>query len=291
MQNESLPLPVVSVMHASVRIGNWSAVKPTVQFEVTTLKKMNKSIAEWAYKVVKNTSGEQMWSANILNYFYLDNDNITLQNAKQRWPLKAEAAGSPNYGITVIASVNATNFIEYPDMDNNYDYIEISISNFETDAPSDSNIKFQLLPCEKIDIVVALEHYTSINRPENPCRDDYPDGLLKALLKLPMHPTDLNNPIFAPDLPYSEYTCNAMCHTNYWLPKCNCYVYDEIWLYAGKPGQTMVCPRRAENCTSSEETIHKTPISEIYQCKCYPKCSGYRFRLAAHDKMNFGIGM
>jgi hypothetical protein len=130
-----------------------------------------------------------------------------------------------------------------------------------------------------------------INRPEKPCRDDYPDELMKALFKLPMQPENLYNAIFAPKLPYSKYTCDAMCHVNYWLPKCGCYVFDEIWLHAGKPNQTIVCPRHGENCTSGEQTIRATPISEIEKCECFPKCSGYRFRLAAHDKINYGVGM
>jgi len=56
------------------------------------------------------------------------------------------------------------------------------------------------------------------------------------------------------------------------------------------PNHTLVCPEQGENCTSSEETTQKTPITEIEQCECFPKCSGYRFRLAAHEKLSFELG-
>ncbi len=35
---------------------------------------------------------------------------------------------------------------------------------------------------------MALEHYTMINRPESPCRENYSDYLLKGLVKLPISP-------------------------------------------------------------------------------------------------------
>lgn len=290
MQNESLLLPVVSLMYRSVRSDNRSMNEPGVQLKVTKMKIENEQIPDWAYKFFVSSSNEQIMSVNVLNYSNLKKYNLTLENAKQKWPLKAKAAGSPHSGITIYAYFNAKNFIEYPDADMNHDYIELAVSSFETDAPLDSMIKFQLLPCERIDVVVAFEHYTTINRLENPCRDEYPDELLKALLKLPMHPTNLYNSIFAPELPYNDYMCNLMCHTNYWLPKCNCYVYYEIWFYAGRPNNTIVCPKCGLNCTSSKQTIQETPTLEIDKCKCYPKCRGYRFRLIVQEKQKYGVG-
>lgn len=294
-QNESLPLPVISLIHTSNRHENHSAVIPPVQLTLTSFSMNNTNIPAWAtssFVFFRNSIHQKMWLANVFNYSHLNSANLTLQDAKQKWPLKAEVAGSSESGkIALHAEFNATNFIEYPDANGNYDYIEVAVSNFEIDAPADETIKFQLLPCESIEIVVALEHFTMINRTEKPCRNDYPENLWKEFLKFQIDPQYLYNPIFAPDLPYSEYTCNAMCHVKYWLQKCGCYVFDEIWFYAGKPSNTIVCQSNGEKCTNREETIQKTPMTEIKKCECFPKCSGYRFRLGPYFKMHYGVGM
>ena len=117
------------------------------------------------------------------------------------------------------------------------------ISSFETDSPDSSAIgipNFQLMPCEEIRISLALEHYTLLNRSTSLCRDDYPEQI-KSMFNATMTPDLFYNPAYAPNLPYDPWICKTMCISNYWLPKCGCYIYPEAWLYAGKSADITPC--------------------------------------------------
>jgi hypothetical protein len=109
-QNESLPLPVVSLMHTSLRNQNSSAVKPSERSKLS-LSKNREKIPDWAYIIPRNLRGDTFIAANVVNYANLDKNNLTLHDAKQKWPLTTNWAGS-NGGIILFTRFNATNFID-----------------------------------------------------------------------------------------------------------------------------------------------------------------------------------
>lgn len=69
-RNVSLPLPVVSILHKIVRSENRTSVKPAIWVQFKT-HFQNNEIPLWATKLVKNSSTEQIWSGNVVNYTYV----------------------------------------------------------------------------------------------------------------------------------------------------------------------------------------------------------------------------
>lgn len=139
----------------------------------------------------------------------------------------------------------------------------------------------------------TVKHNTFIDRSDSPCRNDYPLEL-KQLLKDPLEPKDLYNAALAPSLPYDPRTCESICATKYWLSKCNCIMFPEVYLYAGSPENLVVCP--AENVNDPNDTCVyynaelALPPNEYTKCKCYKRCQGYEFTIVGYDKIRHSLG-
>ena len=138
-----------------------------------------------------------------------------------------------------------------------------------------------------MELYIALQHYTLQNRENSPCRDEYPESL-KTMLANPMPESLFYNPLNAPNLPYDPNTCGNLCDAKYYLPKCGCYINVESWIYAGKPENATVCPFVTKNQTCNQNL--RAPPTEISKCECYQKCTSYKFRLVAADKIKYSLG-
>lgn len=227
--------------------------------------------------------------SNQIDLWSLKQENRTLDDAKAKWPLRSyNMSNIPERGLLILGLIDASNFIETPDAQNNVDSISIVVSSFQTDATSSAiDIPYyQLLPCECLEIALALDHYALMNQKQSPCRDDYPEDL-KSLLKQPMEVENYNNPVFVPRLPYDEETCEQLCAVKYWLPKCGCYVSKIAWKYAGSPANVTVCEESGINCTI--DWLH-TPLDVFKECNCFKKCNQYRFRVVGDDKIRYSVG-
>lgn len=152
-----------------------------------------------------------------------------------------------------------------------------------------------MFPCDELTIVVALKYFKLKHRSESPCRIDYPTKL-KKLLKEPLDPSDLQNSIFAPNLPYDQNTCNLLCTVDYWLPKCNCMMNENVWRYAGKPKSIAKCPYAAVdikyldyNCTI-DNIMERTPPAAFAKCECWTSCEGYTFEVNGYEKIHHSFG-
>lgn len=109
-----------------------------------------------------------------------------------------------------------------------------------------------------------------------------------------IHGNTVYNSILAPNLPYDEDICVAMCQANYWLPKCNCMMDFSILKYAGNPPHTPLCPLEAENdgnanCTRNN-VVTNTPAKEIAKCECTKSCESYTFEVTGQDKIHYDFG-
>lgn len=293
-RNESLPMPLVKLQLDSLRknlIDGNSLPKALMTFDFAL---DNEIIPAWAYVEVHALRQHyglvnQIHLAGLKNFQEYENKNFTFDDAKKFWPLKSSVAEAG--GIIIRGTFDATNFIGSGAEGEEQDYISAKVSSFETDSPSSSTIglpNYQLLPCEELQIAISLEYYSLINRQGSPCRNDYPPEL-ETLLKKPIAPQSLYNPVFAPDLPYDVETCKLMCSTKYWLPKCGCFPFPEIWRYAGKPANLTQCLPFGEN--SSQCFNPSTPSEIIKACHCFPKCVGYRFRVVAAEKIHHEEGI
>lgn len=102
------------------------------------------------------------------------------------------------------------------------------------------------------------------------------------------------NSILAPNLPYDQDICVAMCQVNYWLPKCGCIMDYSVFQYAGSPPQTPLCPLVIENdgdlnCTRNS-AMTNTPAQEIAKCECAKSCEGFSFEVTGQDKSHYDFG-
>lgn len=294
-KNDSLPMPIVMMQLESVRKKLPDKNSPPlvqIQFDLSL---DNQLFPQWAL-VERRSTFQHYLAANLIDYQYLTEyfkqSNITDVKANRdvfenAWPLKSYL----NFfgGIAIQGKLNASQFIE-ASTSNEGDFILAKIASFDTDSPSVSAVGlpyYQLLPCEELQLAIALEYHSLRSRSGSPCRNDYPQELLD-LIKSPLTPELLYNPVFAPNLPYNENTCKLMCMEKYWLPKCGCYFSPEIWRYAGKPANFSQCSPFANNSSICLNPV--TPVEIIDACKCFPRCDGYRFRVVAAEKIRHKEG-
>lgn len=283
-QNSSLSLPTVTLLFNIYSADN-STSDTDVQFGLWL---DGKNFPRWGYSE-GHFSDQHYVDANVADNDYLVSQNLTLEDRRGEWPLQTHYTNSINRGIAVAGYFDATKLLEFIDGNKSALTIRLYIQSFESDPASNSAIGipyYQLMPCEQLIISLALEHHTLINRTDRPCRDDYPDAL-KMMLKKQMTTNLFYNPIFAPNLPYSQETCRKLCEENFWLSKCSCYGNPAVRLYAGQP-ENMTCPEYGPNCTLNED--YKIPSDTINECKCYPTCKSYRFHVAGDDKIRYSYG-
>lgn len=285
IQKDKLPLPIVTLQLDSFRNTSAGPSKPQVEMRFkVTVDRVNAE--NWTYYI-----GQNYLTFNRFNYNMLSNTNISLDQYRKKWPVHTvNSMLGYRQGVTITGYLNRTNFIEYPDSNWNEDRVSVYITSFESDAWSSAEAgirNYRLLPCEQLEISIEVEQYKLINRSSSPCRDDYPETLRK-LTKEPMTPDHFYNGFLAPKLPYDPITCEDMCASRYWQEFCNCFVSSDVWLHAGKPDKIPMCSDYGTKCTRS--TAYETPTEVITNCQCYPKCEGYRFRVVAKDKTNYGQG-
>lgn len=249
-QNNSLPLPVVTLQFDMYRTEaeetNISLIN--MQFDASI---DGGDVPPWAYHET-SLANQQSITVNSVDGSYLPNVNLTLDDVRKMWPLTTSLLNVYSAGININGYFNGTNFIEFWDNSGNMDVIQIYISSFDVDAPESSLgiAFFNLLPCEQLTISLSLQHYILLDRPASRCRDDYPESVAR-ILKQPMTPNHFYNPVFSPNLPYDPDTCQILCATNYWLPKCGCYSHPASWKYAGEPENVSVCSDFGPNCTTA----------------------------------------
>lgn len=185
------------------------------------------------------------------------------------------------------------------------DTIELKIVSFDTDPNDVTDTRgvpqyFRLHPCDVVAVMINLQEYHFKNRAESPCRNDYPADL-KKLLKSRLEPNWLNNAILAPNLPYDQRICDDLCVVNYWLPKCNCWMSEDVWYYVGgaENKSLTLCEEeyesQAEKLRNKDKCVRetsqlRTPVGEFARCQCYKRCDGYSFMVAAYDKYRLNIG-
>lgn len=181
------------------------------------------------------------------------------------------------------------------DEDGNGNMIFVVISSFETDNPSSSAVglsSYLLFPCETLEMAIALEHHTLLNRAQSRCRNEFPPSLKKMIVN--SLSSDLfYSPILVRDLPYDKMICERLCSAQFHLPKCGCYINIISWIYAGKPVDLPVCPiimSENDSCTAETEGQNKLPMSLLNECQCYPKCDYYEFRVVGVNKIRYSYG-
>lgn len=153
------------------------------------------------------------------------------------WPLRTGyVTGERDNGFTISVYFNSSNVFEET-TDESKDKIMLQIISFDSD-PNELTDTFgvpeniRLIPCEDTSIAVRLQQHHRIDRPESPCRNDYPADLRK-LVETPLKPEWLYNAMLAPKLPYDQRVCDNMCLVNHWFPKCHCIMSYDVWYYAG----------------------------------------------------------
>lgn len=286
-QMDALPMPVITLGLKTTRNSTIDASKFTIPFiSSINISSAKSEIPAWAWRIDQDDNFRNI-VVNQVNYRALKTLNLTLDNIRSLWPLKSSSSVLSDFnGISITITLNADDFIEWPDTNGNHDAIELVISNFETDYYGYSAVGmsvYNLLPCEQIRLNLELEHYTRLHRSSAPCRDDYPD-FIKRLIREPIAVKLLNNPIFSPHLPYNQQTCQDICSTQYLLKKCSCYMEAYIWRYAGMPKEFPLCETIRENCTMD------IPNEVISDCDCYPVCSSYHFHVHSKEKFRFDYG-
>lgn len=216
------------------------------------------------------------------------------------WPLATEyVTGERDNGFWLEWWFNSSNFIESTDK-NEKDDLELKIVSFDSDPNDITDMKgvpefLQLVPCDKMTVAISLQQYHLINRPESPCRKDYPSKL-KKLIMTPQKPQWLYNAMLAPNLPYDRRVCDNLCMVNYWLPICNCVISSDIYSYAGGIDNHSVAQCSLDITENGNKTCvpffasSLTPITEFAQCKCHKRCDGYSFMVSAYDKHRLRVG-
>lgn len=164
----------------------------------------------------------------------------------------------------------------------------VFIGNPENDLPISSATDvsyFQLLPCEKLQIVLDFRVYFGRNTMMNPCRDDYPKELEDFLLN-PMPASSLYNPINSPKLPYDLETCYRICAVKDEIQECGCSSVANRQVFGYFKG----------NITSCEDAGRLNCLAEIQQkfngiqCGCYPKCQTNYYQIAGLNRIRFHAG-
>lgn len=228
-------------------------------------------------------------TVNQLNYDYIERERVSVDDMRKELPLQATTDAN---SLMIRAKFNGEYFIDNDNTNANVDQLTLRIKSFETDLQSSTAVDmshYKLLPCERLKIALELEQHLLYNGERSPCRHDYPDDL-KQLLKHPMDPPLFFNPIFAPELPYDKTTCEHLCATRLWLPKCRCYGSSEIWQYAGFPNDTLPCPPLSTDTNCTQLSFQQIPISELNLCKCFLPCSSFKFNVAFTDKVKYSVG-
>lgn len=171
---------------------------------------------------------------------------MTLREALAKLPLRTFAA---QMGVKIIGEFNSQNFIEFEnEVNGEFDRITVNVEDPEVEPIGSSALdvpSYRLMPCEELTIVLRLERHQLRNRPERPCRTDFPPDIAKMHMKS-LPPDVLYNAIFAPSLPYDQALCHLGCQAKYWLPICSCYVNFPTFLYAGMPNDSLACPMLSE---------------------------------------------
>lgn len=289
IKNQSLTMPIVEM-----RLDSYRHPKSSRPFNEMTFKaSLNQQpVPGWAY--VNYSIRTDFWWEDDITLNVVGAKNIA--EGQSKWPLRIEyATDDKNFGYLIEGHLNGTSFVKAKTEDD-FDMIMVKIYSFDTDPcnyPRTNGVPdyFELLPSDELRITVSLKKYNLLNRPDSPCRTDYPSEL-KKLLKNPLEPTDLYNSILAPNLPYDEDICAALCYDNYWLSQCNCYMHYDILKYSGKP-KTDLCLLEHENkdpnCTISLFNPN-TPLEALAGCNCWKKCEGYAFEVTGYDKTQIDFG-
>lgn len=291
IQNESLPLPRVKLQLDSIRYQGQTSFEELPNMSFIALID-DETFPSWAYtEFHSQANDEHSISTNQISYGYLKSTlNISVDDIRDQWPLRTTSVDTNSHGIRIIGRFDATNYVSFFDSNGSRDMIAVYISSFQID--SDTSVVgvpwYQLLPCEELRISLAFEHQILMHRSNSPCSDDYPDEL-KRLLRLPISIERFNNPLFAPDLPYDQKTCEALCAVQYWLPVCGCFVHAPVWHYAGEPKNSSLCPDLGDNCTGFD--WQTAPAHAINECGCYARCNSIRFRVVSEEKIAYGYGM
>lgn len=171
---------------------------------------------------------------------------MTLEKALSLLPLRTSAGRE---GVKIIGQFNRQNFIEFQnESSNEVDTIKVTVEDPDIDPIGGSALDvaaYHLMPCERLNLMLRQERHELLNRPERPCRMEFPPMIAEMYLKN-FTADDLFNAVLAPRLPYDQALCEFTCQARYWLPKCSCYLNYQTYQYAGKRNGTTTCPRIAE---------------------------------------------
>lgn len=290
--NDSLPMPIVSLTLRSWRHVNSSRPHPQIRFDVLINRQPIDPLAlvREHFQMQLLSWMKELWEDSV--YVNVVNEsNYEYAKARSIWPLSVRyATGDRNMGFTIMAFVNASNFIEVQE-NGDYDWIRLRIISIDDDPNPLAHTKgipqfFDVLPCNDMSIAVTLQRYNLIDRLDSPCRNDYPEELKNLLMK-PMKPENLYNAMLTPNLPYNKRVCEELCVINYWLPIRNCVMSSEILEY--------VKAHNNGNLSSCDDDIllryRTTPIDIFVGCKCYKRCKGDEFIVSASDKIHHDAGI
>lgn len=247
---------------------------------------------------VVHVNGYQPYVGSLVLFY------MTLENAHSEWKLKTDFRNDALYAALFF---NSENFTMYYDRDRNRGHIAEVISSFQLDTLTSSTTEIPLstlLPCEELQMYVALQHYTLKSRTKSPCRNNFPESIKEMRSNLFVDRFDATylsyDPIEkmvaemrdaisgAPHLLYDQGICEKLCDAKYWLPRCGCYSNEEGWIYAGKPKNVTVCPRVANNCTENAKIA--APPTEISKCECFQKCTSHKYQMIASEKVKHSFG-
>lgn len=204
---ENLPLPITKLHIYSRRNETDSFESKNVTFSIMTRHENDlnhfsesKLVPDWSY-----TEFEDIFDHYIeLNRVDLDHPSSqNVDDIQAIWPYKISYTET----LRIMANFDAKNFVERKDENGNEDHIVLSLAAFDTNSEK-KEIMFELMPCEQLDVSVALEYYSMINKPNNPCRDEYPNEIAERLnATLPAHL--MFNPVFATNFPYDADLCEV----------------------------------------------------------------------------------
>lgn len=245
------------------------------------------SVSKCANVITQFFQNYNILSVNELNKLKLQSEGISVEDARTQWPLRSEKSQNFfDFGVKITVVFNATTYYEVLSSEGNYDIIRLVVSGIDNDRESSALELpyYEMMPCERLVLVLKLEHHKSLNRPSDPCRNDYP-SYIESFLAQPIADY-LRNPVFAPHLPYDRETCIEICETKHLLPICGCMYGNNAWHYAGSPPKISICAEehRTANCTFT------TPDQVIKACLCYPRCEQYRFQVVAQQTLKFNYG-
>lgn len=256
---ESLPLPIIGISSPVKLDFNASLGSETVP-SWAILRKYNDD-----YELTEVDVG-------LINLQSLAAKNMTLSDVRPLWPLNTSTSGDINLGL----KLSTVFFKQFYDLQL---FRSLYMYSFEVDSPP-IDYNHAIRPCTQLQVGIAMEHYSLLNRPSSPCRDDYPKQI-KGMMLDSIPADNLNNPIFAPHLPYDRVTCETICLSNHTASSSGCYWDYEAWMYAGMP----------ENPPACEEIWNDMRIGwDVAKCECYKKCTQHTFRVAFENLIDFRSG-